>query len=48
VGNVSGNLQAMNQLLGGTGEGPMEYGDLHTLTVPHEGPVTVDRRRYGP
>ena len=48
VGNVSGNLQAMNQLLGGTGSGPVEYGELHILTVPDEGPVTVDKRRYGP
>lgn len=48
VGNVSGNLQAMNQLLGATGSGPVEYGDLHILTVPDEGPVTVDKRRYGP
>jgi hypothetical protein len=48
VGNVSGNLQAMNQLLGGSGTGPIEYGELHILTVPDEGPVTVDKRRYGP
>ena len=48
VGNVSGNLQAMNQLLGGSGLGPLEYGELHVLTVPHEGPVTVVKRRYGP
>ena len=48
VGNVSGNLQAMNRLLGGTGHGPMEYGDLHVLTIPDQGPVTVVQRRYGP
>ena len=48
VGNVSGNLQAMNRLLGGTGNGPVEYGDLHVLTVPDHGPVMVEPRRYGP
>jgi len=48
VGNVSGNLQAMNHLLGGTGQGPAEYGDLHVLTIPDQGPVTVVKRSYGP
>ncbi len=48
VGNTSGNLQAMNHLLGGTGEGPMEYGDLHVLTIPDQGPVVVVKRHYGP
>jgi hypothetical protein len=48
VGNVSGNLQAMSHLLGGTGHGPMEYGDLHVLTIPDQGPVTVMKRYYGP
>ncbi len=48
VGNVSGNLQALNQLLGATGAGPIEYGELHILTVPDDGPATVEKRRYGP
>ena len=48
VGNVSGNLQAMFHLLGGTGDAPVEYGDLHILTIPDRGPVTVVKRRYGP
>jgi hypothetical protein len=48
VGNVSGNLQRMYHLLGGTGTGPVEYGDLHILTIPDEGPVKVFRTRYGP
>jgi hypothetical protein len=48
VGNVSGNLQRMYHLLGGTGTGPVEYGDLHILTIPDRGPVKVVRKRYGP
>jgi len=48
VGNVSGNLQAMYHLLGGTGPGPVEYGDLHILTIPDRGPVIVVKKRYGP
>jgi hypothetical protein len=48
VGNVSGNLQRMYHLLGGTGTGPVEYGDLYILTIPDEGPVKVFRTRYGP
>lgn len=46
VGNVSGNLQAMNHLLGGKGQGPVEYGELHVLTIPDHGPVAVVERRY--
>ena len=48
VGNVSGNLQVVYQLLGGTGTGPVEYGDLHILTVPDKGLVKVVKKRYGP
>jgi len=48
VGNVSGNLQRMYHLLGGTGTGPVEYGDLHILTIPDKGPVRVFKTRYGP
>jgi len=48
VGNVSGNLQAMYRLLGGTGAAPIEYGDLHILTIPDTGPVKVVKKRYGP
>ena len=48
VGNASGNLQAVYRRLGGPGMGPVEFGDLHVLTVPAEGPVTVVKRRYGP
>ena len=48
VGNVSGNLQAIYRRLGGTGMGPVEYGDLHILTIPDNGPVSVVKKRYGP
>ncbi len=44
VGNVSGNLQAVYYLLGGTGNGPMEYGDLHILTIPDTGQV---KKKWG-
>lgn len=48
VGNASGNLQAVYRRLGGTGMGPVEYGDLHILTIPDNGPVRVVKKRYGP
>jgi len=48
VGNVSGNLQAIYRRLGGTGMGPVDYGDLYILTIPDRGPVTVIKKRYGP
>ena len=48
VGNASGNLQALYYYLGGTGNAPVEYGDLHILTIPDTGPVTVVKKRYGP
>ena len=48
VGNVSGNLQAIYRRLGGTGMGPVEYGDLHILTISDNGPPGVVRKRYGP
>jgi hypothetical protein len=48
VGNASGNLPAIYRRLGGTGMGPLEYGDLHILTIPDSGPVGVVRKRYGP
>lgn len=48
VGNVSGNLQAVYWNLGGTGTGPVEYGDLFFLTVPDQGKTTVVKKRFGP
>jgi len=48
VGNVTGNLQVIYRRLGGTSMGPVEYGDLHILTIPDTGPVGVVKKRYGP
>lgn len=48
VGNASGNLQAVYSRLGGSGMGPVEYGDLHILTIPDVGPVRVVKMHYGP
>ncbi|HEU4440273.1 MAG TPA: histidine phosphatase family protein [Methylomirabilota bacterium] len=48
VGNVSGNLQAVYGRLGGDGMGPLDYGDLHILTIPPSGPVRVEKLHYGP
>ena len=47
VGNGSGNLRALHQRLGGTGEGPYTYGDLFIYTIPAQGPVKVKKSRYG-
>ncbi|HEY7204313.1 MAG TPA: histidine phosphatase family protein [Methylomirabilota bacterium] len=48
VGNVSGSLQAVYGRLGGDGMGPVDYGDLHILTIPPSGSVRVEKLRYGP
>jgi hypothetical protein len=48
VGNVTGNLYAVYHHFGGTGTAPEEYGDLAILAVPDQGPVKVERRRFGP
>jgi len=47
VGNGSGNLRALHQRLGGTGEGPYVYGDLFKYKIPDQGPVTVVKSRFG-
>lgn len=47
VGNGSGNLRALHHQLGGTGEGPYQYGDLYIYTIPDQGPVIVVKSRYG-
>jgi len=39
---------AVYHQLGGTGTAPEEYGDLAILTVPDQGPVKMERRRFGP
>ena len=48
VGNVSGNLQAVYWTLGGTGTGPVEYGDLFVMTIPDQGKARVVKKRFGP
>lgn len=48
VGNVSGNLQAIYKNFGGTGKGPLEYGDLFILKVKDKGPSDVVKKRFGP
>jgi hypothetical protein len=47
VGNGAGNLRALHQRLGGTGEGPYTYGDLFIYTIPDRGPVRVTKSRFG-
>ena len=47
VGNGSGNLRALHQRLGGTGDGPFQYGDLFIYSIPEQGPVKVIKARYG-
>jgi hypothetical protein len=48
VGNRSGNLQAVYQHLGGTGTGPVEYGDLYIMTIPDQGEAKVVKKHFGP
>ena len=48
VGNGSGNLRSFHHRLGGTGEGPYQYGDLYIYTIPDQGPDNVVKSRYGP
>ena len=47
VGNGSGNLRALHQRLGGTGDGPFQYGDLYIYSISKQGPVKVIKARYG-
>ena len=47
VGNGAGNLRALHQRLGGTGDGPYQYGDLFIYTIPNHGPVEVKKSNYG-
>lgn len=47
VGNGSGNLREIHQRLGGSGEGPYQYGDMFIYTIPDHGPVTVTKTIYG-
>ena len=47
VGNGSGNLRALHQRLGGTGDGPYQYGDMFLYTIPNHSPVEVKKSNYG-
>jgi len=47
VGNGSGNLRTLHHRLGGTGDGPYQYGDLFIYTIPDHGPVKITKSRYG-
>jgi len=47
VGNGSGNLRALHHQLGGTGDGPYQYGDLFIYTIPDHGPAKITKSRYG-
>lgn len=47
VGNGSGNLRSLHHRLGGTGDGPYQYGDLYIYSIPDRGPVKVIKSRYG-
>ena len=47
VGNGSGNLRALHHQLGGTGDGPYQYGDLFIYNIPVHGPVKITKSRYG-
>ena len=47
VGNGSGNLRSLHHRLGGTGDGPYQYGDLYIYSIPDQGPVKVIKSRYG-
>ncbi|HET8532627.1 MAG TPA: histidine phosphatase family protein [Methylomirabilota bacterium] len=40
--------EILDRQAGGVVLGPVEYGDLHIVTVPAAGAVTVVKRRYGP
>ena len=47
VGNGSGNLRSLHHRLGGTGDGPYQYGELYIYSIPDIGPVKVIKSRYG-
>ena len=47
VGNGSGNLRSLHQRLGGTGDGPYQYGDLFIYSISNQGPVKVIKARFG-
>jgi len=46
VGN-KGNLVRIYSYLGGTGEPPLEYGDLYIMRVPDHGSTQVTKKHFG-
>lgn len=48
VGNGSGNLRLLNQQLGGSGDGPYQYGELYIYTIPDKGSVKIIKSKFGP
>ena len=46
IGNGSSHLRALHNRLGGTGEGPHQYGELFIYDIPAHGPVKVIKSRY--
>ena len=47
VANGSGNLRSLHHRLGGTGDGPYQYGDLYIYYILSQGPVKIIKSRYG-
>jgi phosphohistidine phosphatase SixA len=47
VGNVSGNLMAMHRYLGGSGRGPIEYGDMAIFKISDKGTESITKFHFG-
>jgi hypothetical protein len=47
VGNVSGNLMAMHNYLGGSGFGPGNYGEMVIFIISDQGTISVKKSNYG-
>lgn len=47
VGNKD-NLETLWDELGAMGNAPLNYGDLFIVTLPRTGPLSVERRHWGP
>ena len=47
VGNVSGNLMAMHNHLGGSGSGPSVYGQMAIFIISDQGTVSVTESHFG-
>ena len=47
VGNVSGNLMAMYNYLGGSGFGPGNYGEMAIFVITDQGTLSVTESHFG-